>query len=88
MKKPLVPHHPTSFGSPSYETLRAAINDKSWVHLQDYRMLNGWYVYGGRRTFDTETFPREYIKIRKMAEVRDRIRLGSGTGQTGVGKTE
>lgn len=61
-----------SVGSPSYEKLRAAINDKSWVHLQDYRMLNGWYVYGGRRTFDTETFPREYVKIRKMAEVRDR----------------
>lgn len=63
---------PASFGSEKYETLRAAIVDKSWVHLQDYRMLNGWYVYGGRRTFDTETFPREYIKIRKMAEVRDR----------------
>ncbi len=61
-----------SFGSPGYEKLRAAINDKSWVHFQDYRMLNGWYVYGGRRTFDTETFPREYIKIRKMADVRDR----------------
>ncbi len=63
---------PASFGSEGYEKLRAAINDKSWVHLQDYRMLNGWYVYGGRRTFDTETFPREYIKIRKMAELRDR----------------
>jgi len=55
------------------ETLRKAINDKSWVHLQDYRMLNGWYVYGGRRTFDTETFPREYMKIRNMAAVRDRL---------------
>jgi putative heme-binding domain-containing protein len=55
-----------------YEKLRAAVNDKSWVHLQDYRMLNGWYVYGGRRTFDTETFPREYVKIRAMVEVRDR----------------
>lgn len=63
---------PASFESPGYEKLRAAINDKSWVHLQDYRMLNGWYVYGGRRTFDTETFPREYIKIRRMADVRDR----------------
>ena len=54
-----------------FEKLRAAVNDKSWVHSQDYRMVNGWYVYGGRRTFDTETFPREYVKIRKMAEVRD-----------------
>jgi putative heme-binding domain-containing protein len=58
--------------SEKYERLRAAINDKSWVHLQDYRMLNGWYVYGGRRTWDTETFPREYLKIRAMAANRDR----------------
>jgi putative heme-binding domain-containing protein len=55
-----------------YERVRQAINDKSWVHLQDHRMLNGWYVYGGRRTWDTETFPREYVKIRNMAAVRDR----------------
>jgi len=55
----------------AFEKLRGAINDKSWVHQQDYRMLNGWYVYGGRRTWDTETFPREYVKIREMASVRD-----------------
>ncbi len=57
---------------PINEELRAAVNDKSWVHLQDYRMLNGWYVYGGRRTWDTETFPLEFAKIRNMAAVRDR----------------
>ncbi len=34
-------------------------------------MLNGWYVYGGRRTWDTETFPGEYKKIRNMVAVRD-----------------
>ncbi len=56
-----------------YEKVRSAVNDKSWVHLQDYRMLNGWYVYGGRRTWDTETFPREYVKIRNMVAVRDRF---------------
>ena len=54
-----------------FEKLRAAVIDKSWIHLQDYRMINGWYVYGGRRTFDTETFPREYAKLRRMAAVRD-----------------
>ena len=58
--------------SDSFQKLRTAVNDKSWVHFQDYRMLNGWYVYGGRRTWDTETFPREYKKIRAMADVRDR----------------
>ena len=35
--------------SDAFQKLRDAVNDKSWVHLQDYRMLNGWYVYGGRR---------------------------------------
>lgn len=64
--------NPADVGSAIYEKLRSAINDKSWVHLQDYRMLNGWYVYGGRRTWDLETFPLEYAKIRKMASVRDR----------------
>lgn len=58
--------------SNSFQKLRAAVIEKSWIHLQDYRMLNGWYVYGGRRTWDTETFPREYQKIRAMAAVRDR----------------
>lgn len=54
-----------------YEQLRDAVNDKAWTHTQDYRMVNGWYVYGGRRTFDTETFPKEYQKLRNMAAVRD-----------------
>ncbi len=54
------------------ERLQAVINDKSWLHQQDYRMLNGWYVYGGRRTWDTETFPTEFRKIREMVAVRDR----------------
>jgi putative heme-binding domain-containing protein len=58
--------------SDAFQKLRAAVNDKSWVHVQDYRMLNGWYVYGGRRTWDTQTFPREFLKIRAMAAVRDR----------------
>ncbi|HBE72345.1 MAG TPA: cytochrome C [Planctomycetaceae bacterium] len=62
---------PVSMNSSEFERIRQWVNDKSWLHLQDYRMLNGWYVYGGRRTWDTETFPGEYQKIRKMVAVRD-----------------
>ncbi len=58
-------------GTSEFEKLRAAVVDKGWYHSQDYRMVNGWYVYGGRRTYDTETFPREYIKLRNMVSVRD-----------------
>lgn len=65
--------NPARDGEAGFEKLRAAVNDKSWVHQNDYRMLNGWYVYGGRRTWDTETFPLEYKKIRAMAAVRDRL---------------
>ncbi|TWU59082.1 Cytochrome c [Rubripirellula tenax] len=54
-----------------FNQVKEIVNEKSWLHLQDYRMLNGWYVYGGRRTWDTETFPGEYQKIRKMVAVRD-----------------
>lgn len=63
--------NPADLASPLFQKIRAIANDKSWVNLQDYRMLNGWYIYGGRRTHDTETFPREYVKIRNMAKVRD-----------------
>src|SRR5207247_1946536 len=90
-----------AFSSPRERKLRAAVNDKSWVHQQDYRMLNGWYVYGSRRSpYDTETFPEEFKKIRAMVAVRDRyvwdIAQGktvseapddSGTGELKVPKT-
>jgi putative heme-binding domain-containing protein len=65
------PLDPAKTGTSVFEKLRAVVNDKSWTHSQDYRMVNGWYVYGGRRTYDTETFPREYAKLRNMAKNRD-----------------
>jgi len=58
-------------GAGAFAALRSAVIDKAWVAMQDHRMVNGWYVYGGRRTWDTETFPREYLKLRNMAAVRD-----------------
>jgi putative heme-binding domain-containing protein len=65
--------NPARWGEPAFERLRAAVNDKSFVHFHDYRMVNGWYVYGGRRApYDTETFPAEYAKLRRMAAARDR----------------
>ncbi|MCG8653474.1 MAG: SGNH/GDSL hydrolase family protein, partial [Pirellulales bacterium] len=63
--------HPIGVTASKFNDIRHWVNDKSWFHLQDYRMLNGWYVYGGRRTWDTETFPSEYRKIRNIVAVRD-----------------
>lgn len=67
---------------PTFERVRAIVNEKSWLHSQDYRMLNGWYVYGGRRTWDTETFPGEYRKIRNMVAVRDQYLWDLASGKT------
>ena len=67
-----VSEHPLGMGTSKFNEILKWVNDKSWFHAQDYRMLNGWYVYGGRRTWDMETFPGEYQKIRKMVAVRDR----------------
>ena len=64
-----------------FEQLRTTVNDKSWLHLQDYRMLNGWYVYGRRRTWDKETFPGEFKKIREMVSVRDQYIWDLATGK-------
>ncbi len=64
---------PISIESPKYQRLRAAVLDKAWHHQNDYRMLNGWYVYGGRNTpFGVVNFPEEFVKLRKMVAVRDR----------------
>ncbi len=65
-----------------FANVKAAVVDKSWVHSQDYRMLNGWYVYGGRRTWDHETFPNEYLKIRQMAALRDAFIWELAAGKT------
>lgn len=69
-------------GSSEFAHMQEIVNEKSWLHLQDYRMLNGWYVYGGRRTWDTETFPGEYQKIRKMVAVRDQYLWDLAAGKT------
>jgi len=93
--------NPIGMEAPLFGKLRVAVNDKSWVHEQDYRMVNGWYVYGGRRApYDVDTFPEEYKKIRAMMNVRDRfvwdlaqgkaVSAGpddSGTGDLKVPKT-
>ena len=70
------------FNGEAFERVRSAVNDKSWFHLQDYRMLNGWYVYGGRRTWDKQTFPGEFRKIRKMVAVRDRYIWAMASGKS------
>lgn len=65
------------------KSLREAAIDLQWHHQQDYRMVNGWYVYGSRsKPLDVETFPAEYAKIRKMCAKRDEVIWAIAQGKT------
>lgn len=55
-----------------YEGLRAAIVDKEWFWLNDYRMLNGVHAYGQRwKPYGEKNYPEEIEKIRQMTRLRD-----------------
>lgn len=53
--------------------LHAAVNEKNLQFWYDYRAINGFYIYGGRKApFGVVNFPAEFAKLRKMTAVRDR----------------
>jgi glucose/arabinose dehydrogenase len=53
--------------------LRAAVNEKDRLFYLDYRAVNGFYIYGGRKApFGIVNFPGEFEKLRKMTANRDR----------------
>ena len=52
--------------------LHAAVTEKSLQFFYDYRAINGFYIYGGRKKpFGVVNFPDEFAKLRKMIENRD-----------------
>ena len=52
--------------------LKAEVNAKNLEHFYDYRAVNGFYIYGGRKKpFGVVNFPPEIEKLRKMVSVRD-----------------
>lgn len=55
-----------------YEKLRAEVAEKNLQFFYDYRAVNGFYIYGGRKEpFGVVNFPAEFEKLRKMIAVRD-----------------
>jgi glucose/arabinose dehydrogenase len=57
---------------PDLERLRAEVNEKNQQFFYDYRAVNGFYIYGGRKNpFGTVNFPAEFAKLRKMIANRD-----------------
>jgi len=54
------------------EALRAAVLEKNQQFFYDYRTVNGYYIYGGRKNpYGVVNFPEEFAKLRKMIAVRE-----------------
>lgn len=57
---------------PAYERLRAEINEKNQQFFHDHRAVNGYYIYGGRKSpYGVANFPEEFPKLRRMIALRD-----------------
>ncbi len=65
------------------EQLRKEVAEKSLQYWYDYRAVNGYYIYGGRKEpFGVVNFPAEFAKLRKMIANRDRRIWAAAQGQT------
>ena len=52
--------------------LRREINEKNQQFWYDYRAVNGFYIYGGRKNpFGVVNFPAEFARLRTMIANRD-----------------
>jgi len=52
--------------------LKAEIQEKNLQFFYDYRAINGFYIYGGRKApFGVINFPEEFAKLRKMIAQRE-----------------
>lgn len=56
------------------DTVRAAVNEKNWCWLNDYKMPNGVQIYGrrgGGKNAPPQNYRDEYQKTREMTALRD-----------------
>ena len=74
-------------GAPA--ALLAAVREKNLQHWYDYRAVNGYYIYGGRKNpFGVVNFPAEFAKLRNMVAVRDERIWKIAQGKTVPGKID
>ncbi len=54
------------------DQLNAAVLDKNWYWLNDYKIPNGVHVYGRRyQPFGPDNYPAEIEKVRQLTMIRD-----------------
>lgn len=63
--------------------LRAAVLEKSTQFFYDYRAVNGYYIYGGRKNpFGVVNFPAEFAVLRKIVVHADERIWAMAQGRT------
>lgn len=65
------------------QLVHAAVKEKNWMWLNDYKIPNGVHVYGRRYDpYGPDNYPAEIEKIREMTAVRDSaVWLAASKGQ-------
>jgi len=72
LDKALFGERPSPNERADLEKLRGEVSEKNLQFYYDYRAVNGFYIYGGRKNpFGTVNFPGEFEKLRKMTALRD-----------------
>ncbi|WP_437193984.1 PVC-type heme-binding CxxCH protein [Planctomicrobium sp. SH527] len=76
------------FGTPvktapeALKAIKKEITEKNKQFFYDYRAVNGYYIYGGRKKpFGVVNFPPEFEKLRKMIANRDQRVWGASQGK-------
>lgn len=61
----------------------AAVKDKNWLWINDFKIPNGVHVFGQRyNPFGPANYPFEIEKIRQMTAIRDQMIWSAAKGQT------
>jgi len=65
------------------DRVHAAVVEKNWLWINDYKIPNGVHVFGRRyEPFGPANYPFEIKKIREMTEIRDRAIWAAASGTT------
>ncbi len=80
---------PASADQVDLKKLYDEVQEKNLQFWYDYRAVNGFYIYGGRKKpFGVVNFPNEFAKLRKMVALRDRRIWAVAQGRKVPGKID
>jgi mono/diheme cytochrome c family protein/glucose/arabinose dehydrogenase len=69
--------------SPYFKNVKALVDDKNWLWVNDFKIPNGVHVFGRRHNpFGPANYPFEIEKIREMTAIRDQAVWAAAKGES------